>query len=136
MHNDNTGTLNGTSMAKIAALSALLAAAACGGTVSAPRRPPTVQLHQRGVSPSTLSLESGGALQFINADVRPHQIYSHDCLELSSWLLQPGHAHNVRVGWGPKLCHFQDLLAPPASEYWGTVDVQEVKVADEPAGGG
>jgi len=100
-------------------------------------QPPTVQLDPRGLSPSTLSLESGSALRFINADVRPHQIYSYDCPELSSSLLQPGHADNVRIGWVFKLCHFQDLLVLPASEYWGTVEVEEVqKVSDEFGGGG
>ena len=136
MHNEDTRTLNRGSMAKIAAFAGLLAAAACG-TVSAPQPPPTVQLEQHGVSPATLSLESGSALQFINADLRPHQIYSNDCQELASGLLPPGHVYNARIGSGPKLCHFQDLLALAASEYWGTVEVQEVQeVPDEPSGGG
>ena len=83
------------------------------------------QLDERGVSAPGLAVEAGSMLRFVNADARPHQIYSNDCAELSSTLLRPGDVYDVAVGVGPKICHFNDLLAPLSTAYAGTVRVHE-----------
>jgi hypothetical protein len=101
----------------------LTALCGCAG-MSREARPESVErLDGRGVSEAFLDVEAGAALQFVNDDVRPHQLYSNDCGELSSAILTPGATHAARIGTGPKLCHFQDLLAPLASGYAGTVQV-------------
>ena len=101
---------------KIAALVAS-AASACAGLGREARHQATERL--------ALAVESGGALTFVNADARPHQIYSPDCGELSSTQLQPGQSYTTRLGAGPKVCHFQDLFAPLASDYFGVVEVSQ-----------
>ena len=63
-------------------------------------------------------------LRFVNADARPNQIYSNDCGEMSSTLLNPGDVYSAQVGAGLKVCHFQDLLAPLSAGYSGTLRVQ------------
>ena len=73
-------------------------------------------------------------LTFVNADARPHQIYSPDCGELSSTPLQPGESYTARLGAGPKVCHFQDLFAPLASDYFGVVEVSQDPRDGFPAG--
>ncbi len=118
---------------KIAAL-VCAAASACTGLGREARPQPTERLDERGVETRALSIESGGALTFVNADARPHQIYSPDCAELSSAPLQPGQTHTARVGAGPKVCHFQDLLAPLASAYFGVVEVSRDPGDAFPAG--
>ena len=80
---------------------------------------------ERGISEPALRVEAGDVLQFVNADTRPHQVYSNDCNELSSTVLQPGEGYSVKVGPGDKLCHFQDLLAPQSSSYSGTLQVHD-----------
>ena len=67
---------------------------------------------------------SGGALTFLNGDGRAHQIYSPECPELDSTLLQPGQFYRAALGIGPKVCHYQDLLAPAVAAYAGTVEVR------------
>ena len=111
--------------ARAALLVGLAAAAGCGKTLPTARETLTESLDQTGVTPRTRQVESGALLQFVNTDVRPHEIYSSDCRELASTPLAAGQAVYVRLAPGPKLCHFQDLLAPMASEYWGTVSVSE-----------
>jgi hypothetical protein len=111
-------------VAKMTTLAALLALSACAGIVR-DTRPPTVteRLDGQGTSAQALSVESGSRLLFMNDDSRPHQIYSNDCPELSSTLLRPGDAFTATIGDGAKVCHFEDLLHPSASEYAGTVGV-------------
>src|SRR5713226_7558639 len=101
------------------------AAFACAAVGRESRQAPLELLDANGVSAPALSIESGGALTFVNGDVRPHQIYSPDSPELASTPLRPGQAYTVYLSAGPKVCHFQDLLAPLASTYSGTVDVQK-----------
>jgi hypothetical protein len=86
---------------------------------------PIERLDEHGVSAPILMVEAGSVIQFVNGDARPHQIYSNDCGELSSTLLKPGESYVVGIGTGPKLCHFQDLLAPLSTGYSGTVDVHD-----------
>ena len=91
-------------------------------------RSPVERLDERGVSAPSLTVEVGSVLQFVNADSHPHQIYSNDCNELSSTVLQPGEAYNAMLlGIGGKLCHFQDLLAPLSSSYSGTIRVHDAE---------
>jgi len=109
-------------------LLSVAAASACAGPLSTARQSaasPTERLDPGGVSPAQRSVESGAALRFVNDDVRPHEIYSSDCRELASTPLAPGETFVAQVATGPKLCHFQDLLAPGAAEYTGTVRVAE-----------
>ena len=104
------------------ACSAGLACAAAGK--DSRQESPIEVLDANGVSASTLSVESGGSLTFVNGDASPHQIYSPDCRELASTALRPGQVYTVSMSSGPKVCHFQDLLAPLASAWSGTVEVQ------------
>ena len=109
---------------QIAAL-ALSALCGCAGLRREARQEPMERLDENGVSAKALRVEAGSVLQFVNADARPHQIYSNDCGELSSTLLRPGETYAVEIGTGPKTCHFQDLLAPLATSYAGTVEVHD-----------
>ena len=99
---------------------------------------PIELLDASGLSAPALSIESGGALTFVNGDAKPHQIYSPDCPELASTALRPGQVYTATLSAGPKVCHFQDLLAPLATAYYGTVDVQKQphNLADDFAGDG
>jgi len=121
-------------------LLSVAAAASCAGSLSTARQSmsaesPTERLGRTGVSPAQRSVESGSALRFVNDDVRSHEIYSSDCRELASTPLAPGAAFVAQLEPGPKLCHFQDLLAPSASEFWGTVEVAEPPPPQESNGG-
>lgn len=51
--------------------------------------------------------------------------HSNDCSELSSTPINPGDMYAVGIGIGPKVCHFQDLLAPLSSSYSGTLQVHD-----------
>jgi len=97
----------------------------CAALARDNRQAPVEVLDVNGVSAPALSIESGGALTFVNGDARAHQIYSPDCPELASTALRPGQVYTVTLSAGPKVCHFQDLLAPLASTHSGTVDVQK-----------
>jgi hypothetical protein len=97
----------------------------CAGLSRGARQEPVERLDERGVSAAVLNVEAGSVLQFVNADARPHQIYSNDCAELSSTVLRPGDIYAAAVGVGPKECHFQDLLAPLATGYSGTLRVHD-----------
>jgi hypothetical protein len=112
----------------------LIMASACAGTMAKPQQSLTARFAPSGVSPRAQAVESGARLQFVNDDVRPHEIYSSDCRELASVLLAPGQAFVAQLDLGPKECHFQDLLAPTAPEFWGTVEVEPAPAADTGAG--
>ncbi len=101
------------------------AAFACAAVGRESREAPIEVLDVNGVSAPALSIESGGALTFVNGDAKPHQIYSPDCPELASTALRPGQVYTVTLSAGPKVCHFQDLLAPLAATYSGIVHVQK-----------
>ena len=105
------------------ACTAGLACAAVGK--ESPQGSPIELLDGQGVRTPVISIESGGALTFVNGDASPHQIFSPDCPELDSTPLRPGQPYTVRVSAGPKVCHFQDLLAPLAPAWSGTVEVQK-----------
>ena len=98
---------------------------ACAASAMENRRNPIELIDAKGISAPALSIASGGALTFVNGDARAHEIYSPDCPELASTALQPGQAYTVTLSQGPKVCHFQDLLAPLAPAWSGTVDVQK-----------
>ena len=98
---------------------------ACSGLARESRQAPIELLAANGISAAALTIESGGALTFVNGDAKPHQIYSPDCPELASTALRPGQVYTVTLLPGPKVCHFQDLLAPLTSAYSGTVAVQK-----------
>jgi plastocyanin len=111
-------------LSRFAMFIGLATAAGCAGGMPKPQPALVARFDQKGVSPRERAVESGTLIQFVNEDVRPHEIYSNDCRELGSTTLVPGQAFVVRVD-GPKVCHFQDLLSPAAPEYWGTVRVAE-----------
>ncbi|TMB05331.1 MAG: hypothetical protein E6J64_11255 [Deltaproteobacteria bacterium] len=98
---------------------------ACAALARESRQAPIELLDAKGVSAPAVSIESGGALTFMNGDAKPHQIYSPDCPELASTALRPGQLYTVTLSPGPKVCHFQDLLAPLVPAYSGTVEVQK-----------
>jgi len=107
---------------KIAVLSALCG---CAGFGREARQEPVERLDEHGVSAPVLQVEARNVLAFVNADSRPHQIYSNDCAELLSPVLNPGDTYSVAVGTGPKVCHFQDLLAPLSTGYSGILRVND-----------
>ena len=78
----------------------------------------------RRTADRTYTLGAGSVLRFVNADARPHQIYSNDCGEVSSTLLNPGDVYSTQVGAGLKVCHFQDLLSPLDAGYAGILHIQ------------
>ena len=88
-------------------------------------------LDATGVAEPAFVVDAGAALTFVNGDSRPHQIYSPECPELDSTLLRPGESFRAALGTGPKVCHFQDLLAPTAPGYEGTVQVQMSASTDD-----
>jgi hypothetical protein len=110
---------------KLTIIAGAAAASACAGVGKGPETR-AERLQSNGLSARSVSVDSLGVLTFVNADTRPHEIYSPDCPEVESIPLQPGEAYDVVLGRGPKLCHFEDLLAPRASAYWGIIDVQPV----------
>jgi hypothetical protein len=114
----------------------LTALCGCAGMSREARQAPVERLDEHGVSAPLLEVDPGHALQFVNADARPHQIYSNDCGELSSAVLNPGATYAAEIGAGPKLCHFQDLLAPLATGYSGVIQVhdgQDPRASSEPS---
>jgi hypothetical protein len=115
---------------KIIAVTCVSVLCGCAGLVREAREPVVERLDGRGVSSPRLLVETGSLLRFVNADARPHQIYSNDCGEVSSTLLNPGDIYSTQVGTGLKVCHFQDLLSPLDAGYSGTLHVQ----APEPLG--
>jgi hypothetical protein len=108
---------------KVFAVACMAALCGCAGLVRETREPAVERLDGSGVSSRTLLIESGNVLRLVNADARPHQIYSNDCGEVSSTLLNPGDIYVARIGAGPKVCHFQDLLSPLDAGYSGTLQV-------------
>lgn len=115
---------------------ACLGAFGCAGTMAKAPETATSRLDRSGVMPREVALKPGSYLQFVNDDVRPHEIYSNDCLELGSTALAPGQSFVASVDAGPKLCHFQDLLAPTESQFWGTVKVDAPAPVDDEFGSG
>ena len=113
---------NSVKWAVAALLSALCGCAALG---LGARPEPVERLDGHGVSARVLEVETGNILRFVNVDARPHQIYSNDCAELSSTILNPGDTYATGIGIGPKVCHFQDLLAPLSDGYRGTLQVHD-----------
>jgi hypothetical protein len=103
---------------------ALVGASACAVMRQDGRPAPIEVLDVNGVSAPTLSVDSGASLTFVNGDEKPHQVYSPDCPELASTPLQPGDTYTLAFAPGPKVCHFQDLLAPLAGAFSGTVQVE------------
>ena len=108
---------------KTAAVMCLSMLCGCAGLPRESQEPTVERLDEHGVEVRVLLVEAGSTLRFLSADARPHQIYSNDCGELSSTLLNPGDSYSTRLGAGPKTCHFQDLLAPLSSGYSGTLKV-------------
>ena len=102
-----------------------VAGIACAAAAKESQKSPIELLDAKGVSAPAVSIESGGSLTFVNGDASPHQIYSPDCPELDSTPLKPGQLYTVNLSAGPKVCHFQDLLAPLAPAWSGTVEVQK-----------
>lgn len=115
------------SMRQVMTVAFISAVSGCAGLVRESRPAPVERLEEGGVSAKELVVEGGSVLRFVNADARPHQIYSNDCSELSSSILNPGDFFNAQIGRGPKACHFQDLLAPLATGYSGTLQVTDAE---------
>jgi hypothetical protein len=113
---------------------AMMALCGCAGVAREAREPRVERLDGQGVSAPMLMVEAGRVLRFVNADARPHQIYSNDCTELSSTVLSPGDTYDTTLGAGPKVCHFEDLLAPLAAGYSGTLQIQSAE-EDRSTGG-
>ena len=110
---------------KVVIVAAVSALCGCAGMAREARQAPIERLEKHGVSAPALTVEAGTMLQFVNADERPHQIYSNDCGELSSTLLHPGASYGAEIRSGTRRCHFQDLLAPLSPEYSGVIEVHD-----------
>ena len=41
--------------------------------------------------------------------------------------MNPGDIYSTPIGIGPKVCHFQDLLAPLTASYFGTLEVHDTR---------
>lgn len=108
---------------KVIVVTCISALCGCAGLVRETRELAVERLDVRGLSSPMLLVEAGSALRFVNADARPHQIYSNDCGEVSSTVLNPGDIYSTQIGGGPKVCHFQDLLSPLDAGYSGTLQV-------------
>ena len=102
-----------------------MAASSCAGLSPQAREPSVEVLDSRGLKPPELTVDSGGAVNFVNADRTVHQIYSPECPELASQLLHPGESYRAVLGEGPKTCHFEDLVSPSAEAFAGTVEVRK-----------
>lgn len=112
---------------KVVTMVSLSALFGCAGLAREARPAYLERLDGDGVSARTLIVEAGSVLSFLNADARPHQIYSNDCSELSTIVLNPGDTSRARLGTGPKVCHFEDLFAPGAAPYSGTLQVRNTE---------
>ena len=112
-------------MMKIAAVTGSFVLCGCAALSRNARSEPIERLDEHGVSAPVLEVQTGSIVQFVNVDARPHQIYSNDCAELSSTVLNPGDIYAVAIGIGPKVCHFEDLLAPLSAGYHGTLQVRD-----------
>ena len=112
---------------KFAAVAGISALCGCAGLGFEARQQPIERFDEHGISMQALTVEAGTRLSFVNGDARPHQIYSNDCAELSSTVLNPGETFAVAIGTGPKVCHFQDLLAPLSSSYSGVLQVHDIQ---------
>jgi hypothetical protein len=110
---------------RVAVMAGLTMLWGCAGLAPRLTQRPTERLDERGISAPALIVEAGSVIEFVNADARSHQIYSNDCGELSSMVLNPGDTYALAIGLGPKLCHFQDLLAPLSAAYSGTIEVHD-----------
>ena len=108
---------------KMIAVACMTVLCGCAGLVRETRDPAVERLDERGIGSPMLLVEAGSMLRFVNADARPHQIYSNDCGEVSSTLLNPGDIYSAQIGIGQKVCHFQDLLSPLDTRYSGTLRV-------------
>jgi len=100
-------------------------AASCAALRTQIHDAPIAVLDGNGITSPEMTVDSGSTVTFLNGYSRPHQIYSPECSELDSTLLRPGESYRTALLSGPKLCHFQDLLAPSAGAYSGTVDVRQ-----------
>ena len=105
-----------------------LAFSACA-TTSTRAPSPTAQLQPNGLSAAAVAIDGDKPIEILNSDSRAHQIYSHDCPELASEVLEPGQRFIANLGDGPKTCHFQDLLYPLAAQFHGTVEVRPTEKA-------
>jgi plastocyanin len=101
------------------------AAASCAALRTHVQEAPVAVLDGNGVTFPAMTVDSGDRVTFLNGDSRLHQIYSPECPELDSTLLRPGESYRSALLTGPKVCHFQDLLAPTAGAYAGTVEVRQ-----------
>jgi len=108
---------------KVMAVTCMSVLCGCASLVRETREPAVERLDQRGFSSAMLVIEAGSLLRFVNADTHPHQVYSNDCGEVSSTLLNPGDTYSTQVGAGPKVCHLQDLLAPLDLRYSALLQV-------------
>ncbi len=109
------------------ALALAMALAACGGSGSSsppPANPAAteVDLTSAGLSPSTVTIVSGGLVRFVNKDSAAHQIASSACAELDSPSMSSGQDFSVAVT-GMKQCSFIDGLNPAAASFHGILNV-------------
>jgi hypothetical protein len=100
-------------------------AASCAALRTHTHDAPIAVLDGTGIGSPEMSVDAGDMVTFLNGDSRPHQIFSPECPELDSTFLRPGEWYRTTLGTGPKVCHFQDLLAPSARSYSGTVEVRQ-----------
>jgi plastocyanin len=113
-------------MRRLAVLGILLLAG-CGGGSGSPSSPSnggnaatTVTITPSGVSPSTLTVNQGDRVLFVNNDTRSHNMTSdphpdhQDCPPLNNvGLLQPGQSRETGNLTTVRVCGFHDHDDPP-----------------------
>src|SRR5258708_21807611 len=92
---------------KMIAVACMSALYGCAGMAREAREPAEEErLDERGVSSPMLLVEAGSVLRVVNADARPHEIYSNHCSQGSSTLLNPGEHYSNPIGTRPQVLPF------------------------------
>jgi plastocyanin len=109
--------------------------AACGGSGSGsattqPAASPTVTITAAGTSPSSISLNAGGQVTFVNKDAVPHTMFSSphpehtDCPTLNQvGFLQPGESRQSGNLNTAMTCGFHDETSPLNELFQGSIVV-------------
>ena len=106
-----------------AVVAGLTALCGCAGLVRRAGKGQSTARRAESVHPSSGS-ESVPCFSSQRRRATPPDLLN-DCSELSSTVLKPGDIYAVGIGIGPKVCHFQDLLAPLSTGYYGTLQVHD-----------
>ena len=114
-------------------LSLLLATVSCGDDETDPSPNPTdatITITAAGINPSSVTINSGGRITFINNDTVQHQPSSNphpvhtDCPGLNMNVINPNQQATSAALTTPRSCGFHDHLNDTVASLRGTVTVQ------------